>query len=632
MKFYIFLTIYFFTYLNIFAQKDTVQLEVVTVSATLLRNEIKNTARNISIIDRKTLESAPVKTLDGILQYALNVDVRSRSAFGVQADISIRGGHYDQTLILLDGVKVNDPQTGHHALNLPVPFSMIEKIEVLQGGASRVFGPSAFSGVINIITKKPAKSEGEIHLGAGQFHTWQSALYGTWVKDKWNVGAGLDLVKSEGFQAATDYKKHSLNVNAERSWTKGTIQLLYGQMSNDFGASNFYHPKFFNQYEEVSSHLANLAWKQRYSDKWQSTFLANYRLHYDMFDFDNYRNTDKINLLNVHRSDVWDIEWKFNYKNHTAFGLEWRKEGILSNRIGDPLDQPRKEAKDWSDLTYTHQKSRDNLSLFFERKFVWQNFNLNVGTLGSYNSKFGFSLFPGLDLGYALDNTSRIYYTVNRSLRFPTFTELYLKNNTVTGDPNLLPEKAWTQELGFKKQSHGSLSQVSLFYTHTEDAIDKVKRPGITVPLMENMDYLNRWGIELAQKWNFSKNPIRLKQFSLNYAWIHADKKEEGYQSFYTLNYLKHKATLGTLFEPLPSWNLSLWYTFKDRAGQYSWDDASAPIDYASFGLLDFRTSYKIQKFEIRLDLNNLLNKEYFEYGFVKQPPRTITGTIVYGF
>jgi vitamin B12 transporter len=627
MKYFLYTIIYFSTFLNLQAQGDTLQLSPVTVTAALHKNEIKNTARNISIIDQKTISTAPVKTLDGILQYALNVDVRSRTSFGVQADISIRGGHYDQTLILVDGVKVNDPQTGHHALNLPVPFSSIEKIEVLQGGASRVFGPSAFSGVINIITKKPQKSTGELSLGAGSFGTWQVGGNAAYVNKGFSVQAGGDYGKSDGYQPSTHYKKHTLSLQAEQTYKHGTVLLQYGNMSNAFGAANFYHPKFYNQYEEVSSQLINTAWKQQHGKNLQSTLMANYRQHLDMYDFDNYRNTNKLSSLNVHRSGVLDIEWKFRYKTGTAFGLEYRKETVRSNRLGEELEHPE-DVKGWPSLQYNRGKSRDNYSLFGEQQWRWHRWHMNAGTLANIHTEFGFSLFPGLDVAYSLNSASRLYYSVNRSLRFPTFTELYLNNNTITGDPDLKPEKAWTQEIGYKYQHSSFLSTLSLFYTDTRDALDKVKRPGIAVPLMENMDHLKRYGLEIGSTWNLRNHGLR--QLSLNYAAIQADRKEEGFQSFYTLNYLKHKLSAGALFEPLPSWTLSLWYTLKDRAGQYSWDDASPALDYETFGLMDFRTAYTWRQVSLRLDINNVLNKKYFEYGFVQQPPRALSASLIY--
>lgn len=621
-----------FISLNASAQRDTIELQSVTVTAGIIRNEIKNTARNLTVIDRKTIDASPVKTLDGVLQYAMNVDVRSRSAFGVQADISIRGGHYDQTLILVDGVKVNDPQTGHHSLNIPVPFSMIEKIEVLQGGASRVFGPSAFSGVINIITRQPATSELELQLSAGEYGTWNTHAGGAWVKNSFSLSGGAEMSGSDGFMPATGYRKNTASLRAEKQYRSGSLQLGYGFTNNDFGASNFYHPKFYNQYEEVSSQLLNAAWKHAFSPRLSGTLMANYRIHHDMFDFDNYRNTDRVNFLNLHKTGVLDIEWKFRFRNSwgsSAFGAEYRNEVVRSNRLGDPLDQ-QETIKGWPELFYTHGKSRDNYSLFAEHSTTWNRFILNVGTLGNINSQFGFSLFPGLDLAYTLGQDSRLYYSVNRSLRFPTFTELYLNNATVAGDPHLKPEKAWTQEIGFKTQKSLYSGIYSFFYTATQDAIDKIKRPTPDVPLMENIDDINRYGFETAHTLGLPANKLRLKQVSLNLAWITTDRKEEGFQSFYTLNYLKQKLSAGLFFEPVRNLSLSGWYTLKNRAGQYSWDNNTPPVNYGAFSLVDIRAAYRLKQLTFTLDVNNLLDEKYFEHGFVAQPPRWITGGVKY--
>lgn len=624
--------IFIFICLNANAQRDTIQLQSVTVTAGIIRNEIKNTARNITVIDRATIEASPVKTLDGVLQYAMNVDVRSRSAFGVQADISIRGGHYDQTLILVDGVKVNDPQTGHHALNIPVPFSMIEKIEVLQGGASRVFGPSAFSGVINIITRQPADSQLELQLAAGEYGTWATTAQGAWVKGGFSLSGGAELGGSDGYIAATGYRKNTASLRAEKQYRSGSLLLSYGLTSNDFGASNFYHPKFYNQYEEVASQLLNTTWKHSFSPQLSGTLMANYRIHLDMFDFDNYRNTDRLSFLNLHKTGVLDLEWKFRLRNawgNSAFGAEYRNEVVRSNRLGEPLDE-QETISGWPGLFYTHGKSRDNYSLFVEHNATWNHFILNIGTLGNINSEFGFSLFPGLDLAYATGRDSRLYYSVNRSLRFPTFTELYLNNATVAGDPNLLPEKAWTHEIGFKTQKHRYSGNYSVFYTATEDAIDKIKRPATDVPLMENIHDIHRYGFETAHTLGLPPNPVKLTQISLNFSWLTANRKEEGFQSFYTLNYLKQKLSAGLFFTPVKNLSLSGWYTLKNRAGQYSWDNATPPVNYGAFSLVDVRAAYRLKSLTFTLDVNNLLNEKYFEHGFVAQPPRWITGGLKY--
>lgn len=615
---------------NAFAQQDTLRLEAHTVTANIVQTELKKAGRNVTIIDRQTIEASPVKSLDAVLQYAMNVDVRSRSSFGVQADISIRGGHYDQTLILVDGVKVNDPQTGHHSLNIPVPFSSIEKIEILQGGASRVFGPSAFSGVINIITKKPTQSSAELMASAGSYGTWQLGANAAWVNMGFYVTAAYDQTQSDGYIPATDFKKTTRALHLDKSYRKGNVNLGYGYMSNDMGLSNAYHPKFYNQYEEVSADLFTAAWKHAFSPKLSSTLLANYRVHRDMYDFDNYRNTDRLSFLNFHRTNVLDLEWKVKSKNrlgHSAFGVEYRNEAVKSNRLGEDL-QDKTEVKNWENQLYTKGKTRDNFSSFLEHSKTWNRIDLSVGTLINYNSQFGFSLYPGLDIGYSIGSNAKLYYSMNRSLRFPTFTELYLNNSTVKADPNLKPEKAITQEIGFKSHKSNYTGNYAVFYTQTQDALDKIKRPGVDVPAMENIDNINLFGFETAHTFAFNKNKLSLKKMSVNFAWTAADRKEEGFQSFYTLNYLKQKASLGLFFEPLKNFSASGWYTLKNRAGQYSWDASTAPVNYGSFSLVDVRLAYQIKKVVLTLDMNNLLDERYFEHGFVAQPPRWISGAI----
>ncbi|MCD8539216.1 MAG: TonB-dependent receptor, partial [Leadbetterella sp.] len=492
--------------------------------------------------------------------------------------------------------------------------------------------PSAFSGVINIITRQPAASQLELQLSAGEYGTWNTSAGGAWVKNSFSLTGGAEIGGSDGYIPATDYRKNTVSLRAEKSYRGGSLQVGYGFMNNHFGASNAYHPKYANQYEEVSSQLLSTTWKHALSPRLSGTLMANYRIHHDMYDFDNYRNTDRLSYLNLHKTGVLDVEWKARFRNawgNSAFGAEYRNETVRSNRLGEELDS-QESISGWPGLFYTRGKSRENYSLFAEYSATWKRFLLSAGTLANINSQFGFSLFPGLDLGYTLTSDSRLYYSVNRSLRFPTFTELYLNNATVTGDPDLKPEKAWTHEIGFKTQKSRYSGNYSVFYTAAQDAIDKVKRPEIAAPLMENISDINRYGFETAHTLTFPANRAKLKQLSFNFSWITTDRKEEGFQSFYTLNYLKQKLSAGLFFEPVKNLSLSGWYTWKNRAGQYSWDDATPPVNYGSFSLVDVRAAYRWKKLTLALDVNNLLDEKYFEHGFVAQPPRWFTGRVTY--
>lgn len=638
MKFSI-LILTIFIKLNTFAQDSTkVQnLDQVTVTANFQETEIRKVARNIYIISAKDIENVPVKTLDGILQYALNIDVRSRGPMGVQADISIRGGHYDQTLIMLDGVKLNDPQTGHHSLNLPIALENIERIEVVQGGGSRVYGPAAFSGVINIISKKNQPSQLNFSYTIGEFGLKKINLGGNLRTKRNNTLISFENIKSNGFAKNTAFNRTLLSFNTSIDFSKSTeFSLIGGFFINEFGAANYYSPAFYNQFENVSSNFLIAKLKQNISQNYTSTISASLRKHNDMYDFDNYRFTNKYQSINFHETEVLDLNWINKFHSNigtTSIGFEIRSEEVISNRLGEIMKTPIKIdynfPKYYETLYYTKGKTRKNTSAYFEQFRAWDKATLAFGTLVNFNSQFGIDFFPGVDFSYLISSKSSIYASANRSLRFPTFTEMYLTGPTVIGDPNLKPEDAWGFEIGQKFRNDFSNFDASVFYKHSNSAIDKIKRPEKPVPTMETIGDINTGGIELAYSFNISKiaknKNTFLQKVQLNFAMINVDKKENNYQSFYTLNYLKNKGSIGLNWRIGKNLTLDTWYTYKQRAGSYQLNTNTKPVNYAQINLIDVRLNFTQKYYRIFVDGTNLLNKTYYEFGFVEQPKRWLS-------
>jgi iron complex outermembrane receptor protein len=614
-----------------FAQDSTATtLAEVTVTANFQQTDLRQTGRNVTVITARDIEQAPVKTLDGILQYALNVDVRTRGPLGVQADVSIRGGNFDQTLVLVDGVKFNDPQTGHHTLNLPLPVDLIEKIEVLQGGDSRVFGPSAFSGVINIITKKNLPSQARLGLVGGEHGLAQGQVALSHATRTTHTLVAAEKLRSDGYAPNTGFSRHNLYGRTTLTANQTTLSLQGGWMDNRFGAANFYHPKFYNQYEAVQAQFAVAQVSHTVADRLFSTLTASWRRHFDQYDFDKYRLT-KPAAVNYHRTDVWDVEWRNRWLNPlgvTSFGAEWRREGIVSNRLGDSLAR-RREVPDVPGQFYSLGKDRDNVNFYAEHLARWGGLTVVAGTLVNVNSQFGTDWFPGLDAAYRLSDRLSVYGSLNRSLRYPTFTEMYLNSSTVVADPNLRPEKAWTYELGTKRFTAVAAATVAVFYRQTATAIDKIKRPDQAIPRMENLDNLGTVGVEASYTLRVARLLARdghwLQRLTVNYAYLRADRKQEGFQSFYTLNYLRHKLSVGANLRLANRLSLDAWYTFKQREGSYQWDAATPPQPYAAIHLVDARLTYALPAGRVFLDGTNLLNQAYYEHGFVAQPGRWLS-------
>ncbi|NMC98969.1 MAG: TonB-dependent receptor plug domain-containing protein [Bacteroidales bacterium] len=153
---------------NLLAQ-DTIRLKEVEVNANRVSNSYKNQLRMVQIVGSEELKKMPVSSIADVLDYMGTVDVRQRGVNNVQADLSIRGGNYEQTLVMVNGVPVNDPQTGHHSLNIPIDYTCIERIELLSGGDARRYGANAFSGTINIVTKDSEQNNIHISVAGGDF-------------------------------------------------------------------------------------------------------------------------------------------------------------------------------------------------------------------------------------------------------------------------------------------------------------------------------------------------------------------------------------------------------------------------------------------------------------------------------
>ncbi|MCP4727946.1 MAG: TonB-dependent receptor, partial [bacterium] len=152
----------------------TIFMDTLKVTATRVDPKFSIT-RTVSKLTEQDIEWNAVQSVPDLLDRALGVSINSRGIPGVQADISLRGAGFEQVLILLNGMRINDPQTGHHNMNLPISLADVKNIEVLRGQSSALYGPDAFGGVVNIITKNSITKQFDLRLKAGSFGTVSSS-------------------------------------------------------------------------------------------------------------------------------------------------------------------------------------------------------------------------------------------------------------------------------------------------------------------------------------------------------------------------------------------------------------------------------------------------------------------------
>jgi vitamin B12 transporter len=621
---------------------DSSNLSEVVVSAQRSTTVWQQAARSVQVLDRSAIEAAPVRNVAELLEFALNVDVRQRGILGVQSDISIRGGSFDQTLILINGIKMTDPQTGHHQMNLPVELEQIERIEILLGGGSRIFGPNAFAGAINIITRKDAPTQLQVGLTGGAFGLKEAKLNAALQRNRWNLSLGGTHRSSSGFQRNTDFFWNQLYAQGAASVGKHHLLLNAGWNQKAFGASTFYSGSFPNQFEATQTWLLSASDQWQLSDRLRITGRLYYRQHQDRFEL--FRESEGYYLRTAANRFVLDRDtapaWYNGHNYHltrsagaeldaqfrsrwgtTVVGLEYREEQVLSNVLGSPLETPLSVPQEPDFARYTRQAGRGNVSTYLEHNAQFRRWTLSAGTLYNYNSAFGTAFFPGVDLGYRLSDPLRIYGSVNRSLRFPTYTDLYYNRGGAVGSIDLQPESALHYELGTKFR-HGRLqTQAAFFHRQGSNLIDWIRLNGSSQTQAANLTQVNLSGLELSAQ--FSTRFRRLAdQVRLGYSYLQADTSSQNFESNYALDFLRHQFNLSLRQRLHRHTQLSWQLSWQDRLGGYFDPKQQQEIAFQPVFLVFGRLQHQIGPWRFFAEVSNLFNVSVMDIGNVPQPGR----------
>jgi vitamin B12 transporter len=611
-------------------------LEEIEVSASRVPVLYSQIARVLSVIDRGEIERSPAGNVQDLLEYVAGIDIRQRGAEGVQADISIRGGSFDQTLILLNGINITDPQTGHHNLNLPVSLAQIERIEILEGPAARVYGPNAFSGAINIITREPGENSVSAKLGTGSFGYWNADLTGSFSTGSMGHMLSGSRSSSDGYISNTDFVSQGLFYSGAVGMDAGKMQLQGGISGKGFGANSFYTPVYPNQYEQVQTIFSSLKFVS--ASKLNLTPSIYWRQHTDEFMLFRDNSAPWYRGHNHHRTDVWGANlnsWLLWGAGKSSIGASIRSEHILSNLLGEPLDEPV-EIKN-RDGFYTHSKIRRYYSLFFEHVIQYNNWYLTAGIMGNHISdhETGMNFFPGVDISYRLTPAVKLVASLNSSMRMPTFTDLYYAGPVNEGNPDLEPEKSLSGESGIKWATPHLSGHFIYFHRKGTDLIDWVKEEGAEKWSPMNHTQITSAGTEFSVNWYPSLQLHKNLPDRIHLSWLYnqQDKAESNLLSYYILDNLRHKLVASVTKSFFNRLSVDLRVMYQDRNGGFSlYENGSYAVEtpYQPFWIADVKASYKIKDLQTYVSVSNLLNNEYYDLGNVVQPGRWIKAGISY--
>lgn len=580
--------------------KDTLpeqKIQDVLISAERLQLSLSQASRNIQVLTRKDWEHTPVQNLNEALGQVGGLDLRTRGAQGVQADLSLMGGGFDQTLVLLNGMKMNDPQTGHHALNLPIDLGSLERIEVVKGSASRLYGPGAFAGAVNVVTRVSDENRAFVNLmggGYGLLNASTGATFGS--KNVRNLFTA-SLGRSQGYQPASDFAMYNAYYQADAQVLGGKAKIMAGYNSRNFGANTFYSSNFKNQYEETRTGFVAAEF-QKNIGALSLTARGYWRRHDDMFLL---KRDNPAFYKNTHRTDVFGAELHAAYTSklgRTALGIDYRSEGINSSNLGI--------------------RDRDNIGLFLEHKANFGRFIVTPGVYGNYFSNGGFQAFPGLDLGYQIKGELYAFVSGGRSFRLPTYTDLYYRDPSNIGNPNLRPESAWTGEAGIRQVSKTMRATLAYFYRQGNDMIDYTRSDASTPWQVQNFNSVTTQGLDANMQWTPSNLPLKV---SGNYTFLASDIDAGGQQSKYVLGHLRHQANVGIEYTFAKVLTPSVWYRYGDR------------LNGDTYRFLDARLTYALrQQVNFYLEATNILNEQFRTIGTVALPGIWVRGGAQFGF
>jgi len=572
---------------------STQKLKEIILSSSRLETPLTQNSKTVQVITADQIRQTGVTHLIDLLQQVSGVDIKRRGAGATQADLSIRGGTFDQTLLLIDGVKLDDAQTGHHTLNFLPPPQMVERIEIIKGPAARVYGQNAFTGAINIVTKTETPKSITLDLQHGNYDQTNGSVFLGNTKEKTSILGFMSKNTSDGYRHNTDYDHNQYFIKSIFNRHKMPIDMIATYVGRKFGANGFYaSPSAMDQYEETQASLISLS--QRHSlENWIFKPKVYWRRGQDMYEYIRNRPEIYRNLHITHKvGGALDVTVASD-RGITGVGVDISRASIRSNNLGN--------------------RSRKIINFFLEHRFYFFNNSVDItpGITANYFSDFGTHSYPGLDLGWQINTKLRLYANTGATFRIPTFTDLFYSDKTTLGNDNLKPEEANTQEIGIRFSKARVTAYLAYFSRKSKNLIDFVKNSNdASIPFRaENIQQVNTNGIDLELMHYIFFNTLT-HQFKINYSYLENNLVNNGYNfSRYTINNdLKHHL-VGSYNWPITQ-NLNTYFVYK-YVERTSGD---------AYTVVDASARWTVASFEISLYFNNIFNIDYWESNLVPMP------------
>jgi len=524
-----------------------------------------------------------------------SIFLEQRGSGGAQSDLTLRGGSFEQTLVLLNGFRINDSQTSHHNLDLPVPLDAMDSIQVLHGAGSTLHGVDALSGAVDFITAAPHANLLQLNSGFGSFGASEQSVLGEFSRHAWSSRLTGSHNLSTGFTTDRDYRNQTASNEDWFGSRLGLTDLLFAASDRSFGANQFYGP--YPSWERTKGWFAGI--RQELGSNTQAAFA--YRRHTDEYVL--VRDNPAI-YENNHIDGSWQASLRRSVtlagSSVLLLGAEADGDSIDSNNLGR---HARNRAAGYLDLDLHPAMSRWGLSAGAREE----------GFSGGLQTAFA----PHLASSLRVANALKLRASGGYGFRIPTYTDLYYSDPTTIGNPNLKPESAWSGDGGVDWNPSSRLSlSVTGFYSRQHDTIDYVRAAASDPWQAVNLSGLHFAGVESSITW------LAAKSQSIRIAWTSlygAQDALHGLQSEYVFNYPVQNAHI--------EWNAALGHRITLRnsvavAERYG----QTPYPVWDMALARESSAGRWRHLRPYLRLANLSNTGYQEIQGVAMPGRSFTG------
>jgi outer membrane cobalamin receptor len=563
--------------------------ETLVVVGTATPVPLAESSRSVQVVQVKPNLLTVQSPLDLIRQDS-SAFIEQRGAGGAQSDIVLRGGGFAQTLVLVNGFRVNDAQTAHHNLDLPIPLEAMDSVQILEGAGSTLHGADALSGVVDFVTAAPSRSSILVRAGAGSFGANEESVLAAIARSRWSARVTGARDFSTGFIPDRDYRNENASVESWVGSRLGVTDVLLAGSDRAFGADQFYGN--FSSWERTKSWFAS-ARQELGSD---TTAAFGYRRHSD--DFVLIRANPSI-YENNHVDSSWQgsLRHTFSLTGNALLlaGLEADGDSISSNNLGV---HARNRGAGYLDLDIRPAKQRWNLSVGAREE----------GFSGSVDPVFAPQVAGIVRLAHQL----KVRASTGYGFRIPTYTDLYYSDPSTVGNAKLKPESAWSIDSGVDwSPSAKFIISATGFYTRQHDAIDYLRASPAEKWHATNLNVLRFVGVEASATW------VPLKSQRVQIAWTSlngAQRALYGLQSEYVFNYPVNNVHA--------AWDASIHGNWRIRnAVQIAqrYHRSAYPVWNAGFS----RQAGRVRPY---LRFDNLSNTGYQEITGVAMPGRSISG------